>query len=79
MGEIVQFSYIYGGTRAHAKAVERNIKQKLQEKRWSIEDWKTEWLDDLTVDDLKIYVDDLIKNQHYKLELIKTGYDITQD
>ena len=78
MGEIVKFSYIYGGTRAHAKSVERTIKQKLQDKLWTIEDWKTEWLDDLSIDELKIYVDDLIERQHYKLELVKTNYDITQ-
>jgi len=79
IGDLVQFSYIYGGTRAHAKKVERNIKQNLEDNRWTIDNWKTEWLDNLAIDDLKKYVDDLIERQHIKLELVRIDYDITQE
>lgn len=75
-GDIVKFSYLYGGLRTHAKAVERTIKTQFVDRLWKIEDWNTEWLNsDTSIEDLKEYVDQLIRERHYRLELIATDFD----
>lgn len=72
--------YVYGGLRAHAKALERTIKTQYTDNIWQIEDWKTEWLnDDVPMSDLKEYVDTLIKERHFKLKLIAENYNFLQD
>lgn len=72
--------HVYGGLRAHAKALERTIKTQYVDNIWQIEDWKTEWLnDDISMDQLKEYVDTLISERHFKLKLISENYNFLQD
>lgn len=71
---------LYGGLRAHAKALERTIKTQYVDNIWQIEDWKTEWLnDDVSVKVLTKYVENLIKERHFKLELVADNYNFLQD
>ena len=79
-GDIVKFSYIYGGLRSHAKAIERTIKTQFSDNIWVVDDWKTEWLKDgVTMQDLKAYVDRLLKERpFYRLKVIAEDYDFTQ-
>jgi hypothetical protein len=80
VGEIVKFSYVWGGLRTHAKVVERTIKQQFVDNTWQVGEWKTEWLDEsITVEYLKEYVEQLIKDRHYRLDLINVDYDLTQE
>lgn len=79
MGGIVNMR-VYGGLRAHAKALERTIKTQYVDNIWTIDDWKTEWLnDDIPMSQLKDYVEDLIKERHFKLKLIASDWNFTQD
>lgn len=72
--------HLYGGLRAHAKALERTIKTQYVDNIWQIEDWKTEWLnDDVSMEQLKDYVETLIAERHFKLKLIKENYNFLQD
>jgi hypothetical protein len=65
--------------RAHAKALERTIKVQYVDNIWKIDDWQTEWLnDDVTVEELQQYVEQLISERHLKLTLAKTDFDFTQ-
>jgi hypothetical protein len=78
-GDIVTFSYIYSGLRAHAKALERTIKTQYVDNIWMVDDWKTEWLvKGIPMSDLQAYVQDLIDTRHYKLKLLAKDYDFTQ-
>lgn len=78
-GDIVTFSYIYGGLRTHAKALERTIKTQYVDNIWMIDDWKTEWLiKDVPMSDLQAYVQELIDTRYYKLKLLAKEYDFTQ-
>jgi len=83
-GDILKFPVIYGGLRAHAKALEKTIKTELSDDIWTIEkenkDWKTEWLnEDKDRKFLESYINDLIKNRHIKLKIITRDYDFTQE
>ena len=79
-GEIVKFPYLFGGQRTHAKALERTIKTQYADNIWVIEDWKTEWLNaDITVEHLYSYVNELIKQRHFKLQLVASDFDITSE
>lgn len=72
--------YVYGGLRAHAKALERTIKTQYVDNIWKIEEWQTEWLnDDVSIDQLKEYVDTLIAERHFKLKLICKDYNFLQE
>jgi len=78
-GDIVTFSYIYGGLRTHAKALERTIKTQYVDNIWMVDDWKTEWLiKDVPMSNLQAYVQELIDTRHYKLKLLTKEYDFTQ-
>lgn len=78
-GDIVKFSFIYGGLRSHAKAVERTIKTQFSDNIWMVDDWKTEWLkDDITMNHLKSYVDQIVVERHYRISIIGKDYDFTQ-
>lgn len=77
-GDIVNM-YVYGGQRTHAKALERTIKTQYIDNIWVIEDWQTEWLNkDVTAEQLKSYVDELIQERHFHLNLIAKNYNFTQ-
>jgi len=77
-GDIVKM-YVYGGQRTHAKALERTIKTQYVDNIWKIGDWQTEWLNkDVTKEQLKSYVDELIEQRHFHLTLVKENYDFTQ-
>ena len=77
-GDIVKM-YVYGGQRTHAKALERTIKTQYVDNIWKISDWQTEWLNsDITKEQLKAYVDELIEQRHFHLTLVKENYDFTQ-
>jgi hypothetical protein len=79
-GDIVKFSYIYSGLRAHAKALERTIKTQYVDNIWMVDDWKTEWLvKSVPMNELNSYVNELICERHYRLSLLATDYDFTQD
>ena len=79
-GDIVKFTYLYGGLRTHAKAVERTIKIQFVDNAWIIDDWQTEWMKDgITMDDLKSYVDQLINDRHYRIQVVETDYDFRSD
>lgn len=72
--------HIYGGLRAHAKALERTIKTQYIDNIWQIEDWKTEWLnDDVPMSVLKKYVDTLIKERHFKLTALASDYNFLKE
>jgi hypothetical protein len=78
-GGIVKFVLLYGGIRAHAKALERTIKTQYIDNLWLVGDWKTEWLNEnVTAATLQAYVDDLIATRHMNLKLVATEYDFTQ-
>jgi predicted GIY-YIG superfamily endonuclease len=78
-GDIVKM-YVYGGQRTHAKALERTIKTQYIDNIWVIEDWRTEWLNDsVTADQVKSYVDQLIQERHFRLNLLAENYDFTQE
>jgi predicted GIY-YIG superfamily endonuclease len=79
-GGIVQFVLLYGGERAHAKALERIIKTQYVDNIWKVEDWKTEWLNDnVTIEEFQKYIEELILERHIKVKLITTNYDFRQD
>lgn len=79
-GDIIKFPFLYGGLRSHAKALERTIKTQYVDNLWIIDDWKTEWLaDNISIDSLKEYVDELINERHFRLSLIKTDFDFTKE
>ena len=78
-GDIVKMQ-IYSGLRTHAKALERTIKTQYVDNIWTIEDWQTEWLNkDVTLSQLQAYVDQLIEERHFQLELTHKNYDFTQE
>lgn len=77
-GDIVKM-YVYQGQRTHAKALERTIKTQYIDNIWVIDDWRTEWLNkDITANQLKEYVDELIAERHFHLNLVAKDYDFTQ-
>jgi hypothetical protein len=79
-GGIVKFVRVYGGQRTHAKALERTIKIQYADNIWIVDDWKTEWLnDDIKIEDFETYVDQLINERHFRLNLIAKNYDFTQE
>jgi hypothetical protein len=79
-GDIVQFKFLYGGIRAHGKALENTIKRQYVGNIWMVDDWKTEWLkDNVSIESLKEYVEDLIKTRHFRLTLVHTDYDFRKD
>ena len=78
-GGIVKFTHLYFGLRAHAKALERTIKVQYVDNIWKIDDWETEWLNEnISVEELQQYVEQLIKERHFKVTLTKTDFDFTQ-
>jgi len=79
-GDVVKMPVIYGGLRAHAKSLERTIKNELADHIWTVDDWKTEWLDKKYDEKyLENYINRLIQERHYRLKIIKRDYDFTQD
>jgi len=79
MGGIVNMR-IYGGLRAHAKALERTIKTQYVDNIWTIDDWETEWLNDtVPMIQLQEYVESLIAERHFRLKLIVPEWNFTQD
>lgn len=79
MGGIVNMR-IYGGLRAHAKALERTIKTQYVDNIWVIDDWQTEWLNDtVPMSQLEKYVEDLINERHFRLKLISNSYNFQQE
>lgn len=79
MGGIVNMR-IYGGLRAHAKALERTIKTQYIDNIWTIDDWETEWLNDtVPMSQLQEYVESLIAERHFRLKLIVPEWNFTQD
>jgi hypothetical protein len=79
MGGIVNMR-IYGGLRAHAKALERTIKTQYVDNIWTIDDWETEWLnDDIPMSQLQDYVESLIAERHFRLKLIVPEWNFTQE
>jgi hypothetical protein len=79
-GDIVNFPYLYGGTIAHVKKIENVIKEQYVDNIWHIEDRPLEWLNtNISVDQLKDYVDTLIEERHYRVKLIAKNYNFTQD
>lgn len=79
-GGIVNFIYLYGGQRTHAKALERTIKTQYVDNIWVIDDWKTEWLnDDVKIEDFQQYVSELIRDRHFKLKLVAENYNFQED
>lgn len=79
-GDLVSFPFLFGGQRSHAKALERVIKTQWVDNIWVIDDWKTEWLNnDISVQLLKDYVEELIQTRHYKLKLVACDFDYRND
>jgi hypothetical protein len=79
MGGIVNMQ-VYGGLRAHAKALERTIKTQYTDNIWTIDDWDTEWLKDtVPMAQLKSYVDNLIQTRHFRLSLIAQDWNFQLD
>jgi len=79
-GDIVNFPYLYGGTIAHVKKIENVIKEQYVDNIWHIEDRPLEWLNnDVSIEQLKDYVDTLIKERHYRVKLVAKNYNFTQD
>ena len=77
-GDIVKMS-VYQGQRTHAKALERTIKTQYIDNIWTIDDWRTEWLNkDVTLEQVKAYVEELIHERHFRLNLVAENYDFTQ-
>lgn len=74
-GDRVKFKYLYHGLRAHAKALERILKVQFVDQLWKVGDWETEWLDELTAEQLKDIVDTLISERHIRVSLIATDFD----
>jgi hypothetical protein len=78
MGGIVNMR-IYGGLRAHAKALERTIKTQYIDNIWIVDDWKTEWLNDtVPMSQLIEYVESLIQERHFRLKLIAPEWNFQQ-
>jgi hypothetical protein len=78
-GSIVNM-VVYGGLRTHAKALERIVKTQYIDNIWIIEDWKTEWLNDnITLNDFKTYIDELITERHFRLTQVAESYNFGQD
>jgi len=78
-GDIVDFPFLYGGTSTHVKKIENTIKQQYVDNIWHIEDRPLEWLnDEITIHQLKAYVDQLINDRHYKVSLVAKDYNFTQ-
>lgn len=74
-GDLINFPYVYGGHRAHAHTLERTIKRELTDLRWRVGAWQTEWFNqDVCVDFVKAYVDDLIQQRHLQVQLIAQDY-----
>ena len=78
MGGIVNMR-VYGGLRAHAKALERTIKTQYVDNIWMVGDWETEWLKDtVPMSQLIEYVEGLIKERHFRLKLITPEWNFQQ-
>jgi len=78
MGGIVNMR-VYGGLRAHAKALERIIKTQYVDNIWIVDDWATEWLNDnVPMGQLIEYVEGLIKDRHFRLKLISSEWNFQQ-
>jgi hypothetical protein len=78
MGGIVNMR-VYGGLRAHAKALERTIKTQYVDNIWMVGDWGTEWLKDtVPMSQLIEYVEGLIKERHFRLKLITPEWNFQQ-
>ena len=79
-GDIVKFSYIYSGLRTKVRALERTIKRQYVDNIWMVDDWKTEWLvKDVSIDQLRVYVQNLNDTRYYGLTLFAKDYDFTQE
>ena len=79
-GDIVQFPLVFGGLRAHAKAVEKTIKREYEDHLWQVDDWKTEWLKkEVYMEDFEKFIMTLIKERHYKLEVVKRDYNFLDE
>ena len=79
MGGMVNMR-VYGGLRAHAKALERTIKTQYIDNIWTVDDWKTEWLNDtVPMSQLIDYVETLITERHFRLQLIDPDYNFTKE
>ena len=78
MGGIVNMR-VYGGLRAHAKALERTIKTQYTDNIWVVDDWQTEWLkEDVPMSQLIKYVESLIKERHFKLKLVSPEWNFQE-
>jgi hypothetical protein len=80
-GGIVDFVFLYGGMRAHAKALERTIKTQYSDNIWVIDDWKTEWLNDnVRLEDFHKYVSGLVQERHRRfLKQVATDYNFQKE
>ena len=79
-GDIVDFKYLYGGSSAHVKKIENVIKNQYVDNVWKIDGRPLEWLNnDVSMDQLKDYVDTLITERHYRVELVTNDYNFTKD
>jgi hypothetical protein len=77
-GDMIKFRYVYGGLRPKVKSLEKTIKR--QPNLMKIEDWDLEWFNkDVTMEDLKTLVDQLIDERHLGVELVGVDYDFLQD
>lgn len=78
MGGIVNMR-VYGGLRTHAKALERTIKTQYVPYIWRVDDWSTEWLNsDVPMEQLRDYVEDLIKTRSFRLTLLAEEWNFSQ-
>lgn len=71
---------LYGGLKSHATALERTIKTQYIDNIWIIDDWETEWLNEsVPMEQLKSYVDELIKERHFRVEFLTNEYNFQQE
>jgi predicted GIY-YIG superfamily endonuclease len=79
MGGIANMQ-LYGGLKTHATALEETIKTQYIDNIWIIDDWKTEWLNEtVPMSQLKSYVDELIKERHFRVKFLTDEYNFQQE
>ena len=71
-GGIACFAYLFEGTSTHVKRLENIIKIQNQDMLWTVDEWKTEWLDNgWTPEQLLDFVKDIVQERHLKVTQIR--------
>lgn len=69
-GYEANFSALWHGTRPMVATLEDTIKIMHRDRLWHVDFWRTEWFENLTLEQAITFVEDIIQRTH--LELVRT-------